>query len=628
MCGIAGIVRLDGAPAGSDPELVRLMCDVQAHRGPDDSGVHDVGSATLGAVRLSIIDLSPAGHMPMSDASGRWWITYNGEVYNHRELRTELEALGHAFRSETDTEVVLHAFMQWGVEGLQRIAGMYAFAVYDSEADELTLVRDRIGIKPLYFARRGERFLFASEVKGLVTGGIEPALDARSFSEWTLYQSIDAPSEATLFEGVRSVLPGHYLRVDGERLEQRCYWSPTDRVDEASFRRLGSAGDRTVVDEVASVLETAVSRRLMSDVPVGTLLSGGLDSCLVTALAAQERPITCFHVSIGDVPGMDERPHAEKAAEALGLELVTETLDGASFRRGLPHAIAMADFPLMHANSVAYHLICKRARERGVYVLLTGEGADELFGGYEFRYRRMRTLRRLKDLIDRMPRKVRKGLELLGFVTAGLPVQTQRFDELLPQAVDLLDLSARETWRTRCEEAYAFVDSASDRALLGAMLSDTNDYLSPLLRRLDSMSMATSVEARVPFLDHEVVEKAIDLPLEYRVGRRADKWILREIAGRHLPPALAGRKKMGFPLPMAEYLTPFANPAFFEGGFWLDSVGLGRTGLERRMAGWRRSPFAFMALVSGEIWGRLALGGQTVDDLVELVAQLEHDVRT
>ena len=624
MCGLVGLVRLDGQDLGGEAgALVESMCDAIAYRGPDDRGVELFGHACLGSVRLSILDLSPAGHMPMSDASGRWWIAYNGEVYNFRELRTELEGLGHELRSNTDTEVVLHAFMEWGAASLERLSGMFAFAVHDKEDGSVTLVRDRMGIKPLYYYVEGGRVAFSSEIKAIERAAGELRLDERSFAEWTLYQSIDAPTPETLLSGVRSLMPGECVRFAGQEVELESYYSPAARVRSAEFERLAAASVEAVVDEVDELVSECVVQRLMSDVPVGTLLSGGLDSSLVTAMAAREREITSFHVSVEGE--FDEKPFADEVAAKYGVELVSHSFGAADFRRELPRIIRQSDLPLTHANSVAYSIICRIARERGVIVLLSGEGADELFGGYAWRYRRMGRMQRLARFLAKLPRRVRTGIELAGAVSLDLPVEARRFDQLLPQAVQLADGYARRDWRARCEAAYDFVPDADDRSLLGAMLADLNDFLTPLLRRLDRMSMGASVECRVPFLDHRMVELAIHLPLAYRVGRTADKWVLKQVAKRYLPPHLIDRKKMGFPLPLGDYLAPFASKTFFEGGFWREHLGLHPKGLEESFATCREKPFAFLALVSGEIWGRLLFLGQSVAEIEDMVARLEHE---
>jgi asparagine synthase (glutamine-hydrolysing) len=626
MCGLAGIVRAD-APVGPEHEaVVRRMCALQAYRGPDDSGVVSIGKACLGSLRLSIIDLSPAGHMPMSDASGRWWIVYNGEVYNFAELRTELEALGHEFRSRTDTEVVLHSFIEWGEKSLSRFVGMFAFAIFDGEEGTATLVRDRYGIKPLYFASTHDEVRFSSEMKALVETSAGRKVDRQSLIEWSLYRNVDSLSEATLVEGIQTLLPGHLAVIRGGRIATREYYSATRYVDAEKYRAYGATSENAIVEKFDATLRECVRARLISDVPVGTLVSGGLDSSLVTAIAAgYSDKLTGFHVSVQGQGAFSETPYAERVAEQYGIPLLSCEFSGEIFRRELPRIIYLSDLPLTHPNSVAYALICRVAREHGVIVLLSGEGADELFGGYGFRYRRYQRMLKLEPLLKRLPESIRMGLGLLGFASVGLPVTGFHFRELLPHTAALIDSYARRDWQTRCAAAYEFVAGANDRAVLGAMLADLGDFLTPLLRRLDRMSMSASVECRVPFLDHRMVHEVVNLPLSLRLHARSDKWILKRIAAKYLPSSIVERKKAGFPLPMKDYLAPLAHMALFDDGFCIDVLGFKRSGLSDTVGAWTDNVVGFFSLVSLEIWGRLFFLGQTVEQVDRLIEHVEAE---
>jgi asparagine synthase (glutamine-hydrolysing) len=344
MCGLAGLVMTGPQRAGAEQEaLVRRMCDIQAYRGPDDSGTIVLDRAVLGSRRLAILDLSPAGHMPMSDASRRWWIAYNGEVFNFAEIRTELESLGHEFRSRTDTEVILHAFIEWGEACMHRFVGMFAFAIVDTTSGNVTLVRDRYGIKPLYYVRQGDRILFASEMKALMQVMGQQQVDRHSLVEWMLYRNVDSLTPETLVQGVASVLPGHVVRIVDGAVEIRQWYSALDFISEQEFRRFSSARPQEVSAEVEQTLTDAVRLRLISDVPVGTLLSGGLDSSLVTAIAARHtQHLSAFHVSIEGFPKLDERRYAEHLSERLKIPFVPLSLTGAMFRKALPTAIYLS----------------------------------------------------------------------------------------------------------------------------------------------------------------------------------------------------------------------------------------------------------------------------------------------
>lgn len=625
MCGLAGLVLTGSRRAEAEQEaLVRRMCDIQEYRGPDDSGTVILDRVVLGSRRLAIIDLSPAGHMPMSDATGRWWIAYNGEVFNFADIRVELEALGHSFRSKTDTEVILHAFMQWGGECMHRFVGMFAFAITDTQSGEVTLVRDRFGIKPLYYARHGDAILFASEMKALMQVMGPQQVDRHSLVEWMLYRNVDSLTPETLVQGVSSVLPGQIVRISNGVVRLDKWYSPLDFVNETEFRRFESAKPEAVVDEVDKVLNDAVRLRLISDVPVGTLLSGGLDSSLVTSMAARHTShLSAFHVSIEGFPKLDERRYAEHLADKLSIPFIPLSLTGQKFRAALPQSIYLSDLPLTHPNTIAYYLICKLARENGVIVLLSGEGADELFGGYLWNYRRKRTLLRLKKYLDWVPDRIMEVLALLIYSDAGLPVTSHRFREVLAPTIDFVDRHARLDWQDRCAEAYQFAGGLEDRAVLGNMLADLSDFLTPLLRRLDRASMGASVETRVPFLDHRLVHRAINMPLDYKVGEHADKWVLKQVARRYMPDFLVDRKKAGFPLPFDAYLEPLADASLFRDGFCQQTLGLSSRAIDRILSGWQTRVYGFFGILTLEIWGRIHMLGESVASVEERVAVLE-----
>lgn len=627
MCGVAGLIRVtDGGLAIDAEALVKKMCDLQAYRGPDDSGVVELGRACLGSRRLSIIDLSLAGHMPMSDETGRWWITYNGEVYNFADIREELLGLGHGFRSNTDTEVVLHAWMQWGSECPQRFVGMFAFAIHDTRSDEVILVRDRYGKKPLYYSRIGEIVAFSSEMKALAAARNDLRVNQQALLEWFLYRNVDSLASRTLIEGIDAVLPGHVVTISPRGIRSCCYYSPPLQVSESEYRRYESARPADLVRELDQILNEAVRERLVSDVPVGTLLSGGLDSSLVTAIAARyTNELTAFHVSIEGYPQLDEHRFAEQLARAHGLPFVPFSLTGSQFRQVLPRVAYLEDLPLTHPNSAGYYLISQVAREHGVPVVLSGEGADELFGGYRWNYRRRRLLARLEPILRMVPQRAYSVLALLVYANAGMPYSTHGFRNTLPSTVDMIDRSIRAEWRARCEAAYAFVRHDIDREVLGAMLADLSDFLAPLLRRLDRTSMGASVESRVPFLDHRLVHKAINLPLQFKLGRYADKWLVKQVALRYMPRTLVVRKKAGFPLPVRDYIAPLATMKFFKGGFCENVLELGRHGIARTMSPSSRHPDGLFGFIALEMWGRMYFMRQAVDDVRDLIEACEHD---
>lgn len=619
MCGIAGLISLSGKDLAEDrAAIVSTMCDVQVHRGPDDRGVTTVGRAVLGSNRLSIIDLSEAGHMPMSDPRTGRWIAFNGEVYNFAELRSELQACGHEFRSHTDTEIVLHAFEEWGEAAYNRFVGMFAFAVYDPNSDALVLVRDRYGKKPLYYARRGDELLFASEIKALarVLGSSRP--NYRRLMEWSLYRNVDFGSTETLFDGISALPAGHLLEVNrGQIGRPRAYYVLEQQVDREAYERFEGMSPQAVGSEIEELVRGGIRDRLVSDVPVGTLCSGGIDSSLITALAAEgRRDLLAFNVSVTGQGAEDEGRYAMQVTDKLGIRLLSLPADGAGFRQNLARAIYHSDYPLTHPNSVFFLLISEFARAHGVKVLLSGEAADELFGGYAHRYRRYRQYQRVKGLLKRMPAKVRRAVALAGYASEDVPVtEFTGYEGLLAHSMDFIDRYGRSELRERCERAFDFVADELDRGVLAAMLADLTNFLGPLLRRLDRMSMAASVECRAPFLDHRLVHTVINLPMEYRLRGRTDKWGLKTVAARHLPREIVYRKKVGFPLPLADYLAPLANVRFFEQGFCVDYLGMHRLGIIQPIVRWRENVNGFFNLLSLEIWGRLYFLGQSIDEV-------------
>jgi asparagine synthase (glutamine-hydrolysing) len=626
MCAIAGLICLSRQCRDEDHvRIVARMCEIQSHRGPDDRGLISLGHVCLGSNRLSIIDLSQAGHMPMSDAEEDLWIVYNGETYNFENLREKLIRCGHQFRSKTDTEVVLHAFKQWGADSFAQFAGMFAFAVYDRRSDTVTLVRDRFGKKPLYYTYHNKHILFASELKVVLQVTDNLRLNRQRLMEWSLYRNVDFGSPSTLVENVFSLPAGHFLQIhDGQMGEPQRYYSVEAEVDAATYAELDQRPKAKVVEEIDSLMLTSVRERLVSDVPVGVLCSGGVDSSLITALCARYRKdMAAFHVSVAGYPEMDESRYAKHVTEMLGIDLFTCELTRENFCANLPRAVYYSDVPLTHPNSVAYLLVSELARKQGTIVLMSGEVADELFGGYMHRYRRYRQMLRARHLFGYLPAKLRQIINLAGHACNGVQAtELPGYGSGLAQTIAMLDGYSRNELRSRCTDAYRFVSSAKERGVLGAMLADLTNFLSPLLRRLDRMSMAASVECRVPFLDHRLVKKAINLPLRYRLRGSIDKWIVKEIAARHLPRDLVYRKKLGFPLPLQDYLAPLAREEFFRDGFCLESLQLQPKGLSETISKWTHDVEGFFTLLTLEIWGRLYFLGQSVEEVTETIMRV------
>jgi asparagine synthase (glutamine-hydrolysing) len=497
---------------------------------------------------------------------------------------------------------------------------MFAFAIVDRETGTLTLVRDRLGKKPLYYARHDGHLLFASEVKALlkVMSGLRP--NYQRLIEWSLYRNADFGSPDTLVEGVSSLPAGHSLTIAGGQVGAPCrYYSPESDVDEETWRQLRGQSPADVTAHVESLLQASVRARLVSDVPLGTLCSGGIDSILITAMCARDLPdVTAFHVSVTGYGHLDESRYARQVTDSLGIRLLTYPMTAETFRANLPRAIYHSDFPLTHPNSVAFLLISEFARQHGTVILLSGEGADEMFGGYMQRYRRYGQFLRARRWLGRLPTKIRRIVALLGHAADGIPATAfSEYEGLLAHTTAFLDRFSRETLRLECEAAYRFVASDAERAVLGAMLADMTNFLAPLLRRLDRMSMAASVECRTPFLDDALVRTSVNLPLDLRLRGRTDKWIVKEVAARYLPHDVVHRQKVGFPLPVRDYLRPMARTDFFGKGFCLEVLGMHERGVLDLVTNWERNVHGFFNLLALEIWGRLFFLGESVGEVGE-----------
>jgi asparagine synthase (glutamine-hydrolysing) len=552
MCGFTGVSLRDG---NASAERVAAMREILMHRGPDDGDSFIEGPIGLGHRRLSIIDLG-GGHQPMFTEDGRYVIVYNGEIYNYQELRADLEKKGARFRTHSDTEVVLALHGLEGDAGVARLNGIFAYALWDRRAKRLLLARDRAGIKPLYYAVTPQGVAFGSEVKALFESGFVPRrLNEKRLAEYLVFRQV--AGNEILFDSVEVLAPGHTLEIiDGKPSAQKRYWTVRDSIKPFA----GSFED--AVDALDTALNAAVKRQLMADVPLGTFCSGGIDSSLTSAIAARHssRSINTFSVGF-DEADYDESTYAREAARACNSTHHELRIDEREFATLIPKLIWHHDLPLNFANSVHIYAVSKLARQH-VTVVLTGEGADELFGGYP-RYYIPRLLERITAVpafmrapavavLARMPdprlrklahfaRQSMRDTMLLN--TTG--ISPARVLELLgPKAAMPLE------FREEClrDASGRGLDCVTTLAEL-----DFQTYLVSILNRQDKMSMATSIEARVPFLDNEIIDFARSLPLEYKQTFRRRKRVLKEVALRYLPASIVHRRKSGFGVPLAPW---------------------------------------------------------------------------
>ncbi len=577
MCGITGFYGLE------DKELLKTMTRLLEHRGPDQSGHHADKTASLGHRRLSIIDLSEKGKQPMSNEDGTVWVTYNGEIYNYKELRTMLEEQGHHFASNTDTEVIVHAYEEYGGECVEKFNGCFAFAVYDSTRKELFLARDRLGVKPLYYLLHGGKFFFSSEIKSLlVVPGFKRQVNTQALN-W--YLSFFAnPLTETMFKGIHKLPPGHTLLYNGKKIFCRKYW---DIAMDPSHGR----NQKQLQQQLRSLLSDAVAKRLMSDVPLGVYLSGGVDSGSVVALMSKySNTIKTFSVGFDADPTQHEVKRAQSLADYFGTNH-HELLVGVDSIRHLPAIVWHQDEPMGDPTSIPTYLLSKEAKKK-VTVVLTGEGADEQFAGYE--QEKFMILR--QKYVQKFPLWMRKAaafplrnlpasslntfFKYMGSLgqegkkrAASFLTSNNTADALMSMVSIFSEEEKRHIAGTAASQAIAAdnVTAALDkvyfqgrptRDLLNQLLLFENKVLlaENLLMKVDKNTMAHGIEARVPFLDHRVVEFAATLPQDLKLRGLKDKYLLRQAMKQSLPSRRHKQTKERFFVPIDHWLKNELQP--------------------------------------------------------------------
>ena len=561
MCGIVGMLDRSGRPA--QQETLKAMVDRLAHRGPDGEGTYLDGPLGLGHRRLAILDLSEAGHQPMATPDGRFVISYNGEIYNFRELRKELEATGRTFHSRCDTEVLLQAYAQWGGECLDRLNGMFAFVIWDRQTRELFLARDRYGIKPLYYAQYGDVFLFTSEIKALtVHPAFRTEVDREGLLEYFTFQNFF--TDRTLFQGVRLLPAGSRMVVSEDAVGAPViYWDynfeePADAADDQAYR-----------EELDRLLRQAVSRQLVSDVPVGAYLSGGMDSGTVTALAAREIPnlhsFTCgfdLHSASGIEMGFDERDAAELMSYRFGTEHYEMVLKAGDMERAMPALAYHLEEPRVGQSYPNYYVA--RLAGKFVKVVLCGTGGDELFGGYPWRYYRAVVNDDFEQYIDKYYAYWQRLIPNQDIQQVFQPIWT-----------DVKHVWTRDIFRDvfrRPETSLARPEDYINHSLY----FEAKTFLHGLLVVDDKLSMAHGLETRVPFLDNDLVDFAMKVPVRLKLAKLGEvvrinenepglktsryfqkakdgKMLLRDVMARHIPAEVASAQKQGFSAPDASW---------------------------------------------------------------------------
>jgi asparagine synthase (glutamine-hydrolysing) len=567
MCGICG--KLEFHPeAKIAPNLVKQMADAIVHRGPDDEGYYVKGQIGLGFRRLSIIDLS-GGHQPLSNEDDSIWIIFNGEIYNYQELRAELISKGHIFRTKSDTEIIVHLFEEYGRDCVQKLRGMFAFAIWDSVQKSLFLARDRVGIKPLYYYLSENFLSFGSEMKAiLVDPAVRREIDPAMIDRFLTYYYV--PGSQTLLRNFFKLDPGHWLMVQDGKIQINGYW-------DLDFPQLDShESSEALEQQLVALLDESVQLHMISDVPVGILLSGGVDSTAMLSFASRktDKPISSYTIGFTYPGVVDERPFARLAAERFGSKLYEISITAGEFASFLPEYVRYMEEPVCEPAAVVLYYVSKLASQY-VKVLISGEGGDEAFAGYH-NYLYLFWLETMKKALGPLRGPVGQGMELIGRISNSrvlkkyAPLMSSNFDESylsrtsspyqyfnrIPSSVYTEAMSRRVNKIQSASVARDFISRKSGDGVLEKMLYvDTKTWLpDDLLIKADRMTMANSVELRVPFLDHKVLEFAARLPRNQKVRDWGMKYLLKKSLAKHVPKEILDRRKVGFPNPSVSWL--------------------------------------------------------------------------
>ncbi len=568
MCGFCGLYFKDKS-RNVEQSLVKSMADRLYHRGPDDSGEYVCDNLGLGFRRLSIIDLA-GGHQPMSNHDGSIWIVYNGEIYNHAEIRKTLESKGYKYKTRCDTETIIHAYEEYGQDCVDHLRGMFAFAIIDHNKERLLIVRDRLGIKPLYYYDNDDFLAFGSEIKAIVEyDNVPRELNLNALTEqMALKYTLD---DQTMFKGIKKLLPGHCMMVENGSIKIRKYW------DIEYTQPDYSKSDEWYIERFTELFDESVKMRLMADVPLGMFLSGGIDSSAIAAQMSRmvDRPIQTFSVAFEE-RAFNELEYSRMAAEMCGADRHEILMSPDEFLGELPHMIYQEDEPIAHPSSVALYFVAKLAREH-VKVVLTGEGSDELLGGYERYYQTLYNLKAGKIMGAPLFKQVRQYLfrPFLDILPDRFPYKNKaiRTTVYLDNDIDTIFLDNYSTFSRKMQRSlYAdgllndynydklyynyhkiFHDCEAYDLLNRMLYADIKTYLLELLMKQDQMSMAASIESRVPFLDHKMVEFTASLPIHLKLKKFDTKRILRLAMKGRIPDPILSRSKKGFPVPIEKW---------------------------------------------------------------------------
>jgi asparagine synthase (glutamine-hydrolysing) len=621
MCGIAGVWRKRDPVGAADLGDVARMMQALSHRGPDDHDSWNDARLALGHRRLTIIDPSPAAREPMLTTDRQGVLCYNGEVYNYRSLRRALEAEGLQFRTVSDTEVVLLALHHWGPDkAVPLFDGMFSFAYFDARAGALWLARDRLGIKPMSVAATAERILFASEDKAILACHDFPRnIDARELTLRLAWQSRD--SSYSVFEGIERLPPAGLWKITGSGVEKRRFWHILDVLDTSRILDDG-ASDGEHMATLQALLEQSVELHCIADTSLATACSGGVDSGLITALAKRYRPEMHGYV-VDPRLGRSEAGSAERTGRHVGVGLRRVPVDRDRFLELWPRAVWHLESDGWHASVAGLLALAEQCRADGVKVLLTGEGADELFGGYKWQASTIRLWRSswLRLLFRSKASRERKFDRLRRAPFRNSIGRDSPWD----RSVVLRSLSPELNFlQTKLFDRLDGVSPAGDRAFLAACLHDLYSHLQDLLHRHDRLSMAASVELRVPFLENRLIDFAVHLPRRHKYRHRTGKWLLKKVAERHLPRENVHAAKSGFE--MSEAFTA-GTQGLLRGGYLRDAMKWSASELDDLVDMAQREEPSRLRLVGMEMLLRLYIGGDTTGRLSEALLAETRDAK-
>ncbi|QPC91084.1 asparagine synthase (glutamine-hydrolyzing) [Mesorhizobium sp. INR15] len=612
MCGIAGVWRKRSPIGPGDVADVARMMQALAHRGPDDHSSWNGNRLALGHRRLSIIDLSPAAREPMLTACGQGVLVYNGEVYNYRSLRDTLEAEGKVFQTVSDAEVVLQALHHWGPEkAVPLFNGMFSLAYYDARESALWLARDRLGIKPMSVAETAERIVFASEDKAILACDSFPRdIDAREITLHLAWQSRD--SSFSLFDKIERLPPAGLWKISDAGIEKRRFWHVLDVLDTARITS-DTASDADHIATLEALIEDSVALHCIADTSVASACSGGVDSGLITALAKRRRPE--MHAYVVDPRiGKSEAANAERTSRHVGIDLRKVPVDRNRFFELWPRAVWHLESDGWHPSHACLLALAEQCRADGVKVLLTGEGADELFGGYPWQVASMKLWRqwswprRLFQGRGRLARRFERQRHAPFQTSIGAAHGWDRNIALRALSPELNFL------QTRIFDRLDPVAPLGDRAFLGCCLYDLYSHLQDLLHRHDRLAMAASVELRVPFLENRLIDFAIHLPRRHKYRDKTGKWLLKKVAEKYIPHENIAAPKVGFEV-SADFTA--GTQGLLRGGFLRDAMKWPAASVEDLVDLARRDESSRLRLVGMELFLRLHAGGETVGNLTE-----------